>query len=59
MAQLNHGSEGMAEEPINHKVNKMDNNGFTKSYWDYYLELEERMEETRRYIEYDENNFKT
>jgi hypothetical protein len=37
----------------------MDINGFTKSYWNYYLELEERMEETRRYIEYDENNFKT
>ena len=37
----------------------MDINSFIKSYWSYYLELEERMEETRRYIEYDENNFKT
>lgn len=37
----------------------MDINGFKKSYWNYYLELEERMEETRRYIEYDDDNFKT
>ena len=37
----------------------MDISSFTKSYWNYYLELEKRMEETRRYIEYDENNFKT
>ena len=32
---------------------------FRKSYWNYYLELEKRMEETHRYIEYDENNYKT
>ena len=37
----------------------MDIKTFAKSYWNYYLELEERMEETRRFIEYDENNFKT
>ena len=32
---------------------------FIKSYWNYYLECEKRMEETKRYIEYDEYNFKT
>ena len=37
----------------------MDIKEFAKSYWNYYLELEKRMEETRRYTEYDENNFKT
>lgn len=36
----------------------MDLLSFSKSYWDYYLELENRMKETRRYIEYDEYNFK-
>lgn len=35
----------------------MDINAFAKSYWNYYLELEKRMEETRRFIEYDEYNF--
>lgn len=35
----------------------MDIQAFSKSYWNYYLELEKRMEETRRYIEYDEYNF--
>lgn len=37
----------------------MDINEFIKSYWNYYLELEKRMEETRRYVEYDESNFET
>lgn len=32
---------------------------FVRSYWDYYLELEERMEATKKYVEYDEDNFKT
>ena len=32
---------------------------FNKSYWNYYLELEDRMEETHRFVEYDEDNFKT
>ena len=32
---------------------------FKRSYWNYYLELEERMEATKKYVEYDENNFKT
>ena len=36
----------------------MDLLSFAKSYWDYYLELENRMRETRRYIEYDEYNFR-
>lgn len=37
----------------------MDIKDFIKSYWNYYLELEKRMEETRRYVEYNESNFKT
>jgi hypothetical protein len=32
---------------------------FTRSYWNYYLELEERMEATKKYVEYDPDNFKT
>lgn len=32
---------------------------FIKGYWDYYLELESRIEETRRFVEYDSVNFKT
>lgn len=32
---------------------------FKRSYWNYYLELEERMEATKKYVEYDEDNFKT
>jgi len=35
----------------------MDIQTFVKSYWNYYLELEKRMEETRRFIEYDDYNF--
>lgn len=37
----------------------MDFQSFVKCYWNYYLELEKRMNETRRYVEYDESNFKT
>ena len=37
----------------------MDFQTFSKSYWNYYLELEERMEETHRYVEYDIDNFNT
>ena len=37
----------------------MDIQTFIKSYWNYYLELEQRMEDTRRYVQYDESNFKT
>ncbi|MBR5091715.1 MAG: hypothetical protein IK093_20015 [Ruminiclostridium sp.] len=37
----------------------MDFKGFERSYWNYYIELEERIRETHRYIEYDESNFKT
>lgn len=41
------------------KGNFMDINNFVKSYWNYYIELEKRMEETRRYVEYDECNHNT
>ena len=37
----------------------MDIHEYAKSYWSYYLELENRMEETRRYVEFDEYNFRT
>lgn len=30
---------------------------FKRSYWSYYLELEERMDVTKRYVEYDKDNF--
>lgn len=32
---------------------------FKTSYWNYYIELEKRMEATRKYVEYDEDNFRT
>jgi hypothetical protein len=31
---------------------------FKRSYWNYYLELEERMEATKKYVEYDSDNYK-
>ena len=37
----------------------MDFKDFSKGYWNYYLELEQRMEDTYRYVEFDEHNFKT
>ena len=37
----------------------MDFSKFVDSYWNYYLELEGRMEETRRYVEYDNCNHNT
>lgn len=32
---------------------------FKSSYWNYYLELEEQMEESKKYVEFDEANHKT
>lgn len=32
---------------------------FATGYWKYYLQLESRMEETQKFVEYDEANFKT
>lgn len=46
-------------EIINLHIKDMNIQIFTKSFWNYYLELEARMGETRRYVEYDEINFKT
>ena len=37
----------------------MDFIDFKKSYWNYYIELEKRMEETHQYVEYDVCNHKT
>lgn len=37
----------------------MDINTGIKSYWNYYLELEEQFLNTRRYVNFEENNFKT
>lgn len=37
----------------------IDFNGFSRSYWNYYIELEKRMLETRRFVEFDVNNHKT
>lgn len=37
----------------------MDFNDFKKNYWNYYIELEKRMEETHQYVEYDACNHKT
>ena len=32
---------------------------FIKSYWNYYINLEEQLSETKRYVEFHEVNFKT
>ena len=32
---------------------------FEKSYWQYYLELEEQFVSTKRYVTFDKANFKT
>ncbi len=37
----------------------MDFENFKVGNWNYYLEFEKRMEETRRYVEFDKNNSKT
>ncbi len=38
----------------------MDNlRQFIKSYWNYYIELEAQIIETKRFVEFDESNYKT
>ena len=32
---------------------------FIKSYWEYFLELEEQLLETKRYVDFDKANEKT
>ena len=39
--------------------NEMILEQFIRSYWNYYLELEEQIILTKRYVEFDESNFKT
>ena len=34
-------------------------NIFAKSYWSYYLELEEQIVLSKKYVEFDETNHKT
>ena len=36
----------------------MDSNIFYKSYWKYFLELEESLLELQRYINFEKNNWK-
>lgn len=33
-------------------------NSFIRSYWNYFLELEEQLYNTRRYVDFDKSNFK-
>ena len=32
---------------------------FIKNYWDYYLELEDQLLSTKKYVDFDKSNFKT
>lgn len=32
---------------------------FKKSYWNYFLELEEQLISTKRFVTFDKNNFKS
>ena len=32
---------------------------FVKSYWNYYLELEEQLLQTKRFVDFDTSNYKT
>lgn len=32
---------------------------FIKSYWNYYLELEEQLNQTKRFVDFDISNYKT
>ncbi len=32
---------------------------FVKSYWEYFLELEKQLIETKRYVDFDKSNYKT
>ena len=32
---------------------------FIKSYWNYYIELEDQLLETKKYVDFDESNYKT
>lgn len=40
-------------------MSEVNLNQFIKSYWNYYIELEDQLHATKKYVDFDESNYKT